>query len=71
MADHWRDISGIEKAVEISNSLPHLLQYLRGPRQDRRKLMVEVVAATVLHGSSVFKKALDMPPYTRVYRLCA
>lgn len=48
---------------------------MRGPSQDRTKLMAEVVTATIVCGSSAWKKAVDILRYTRgvrtAYHLCA
>lgn len=64
-----------EKAAEIGKSLARLLPNFVGRRQERGKLTAEVVTATTLYRSSVWKKALDVPPYARgiqtAYQLCA
>ncbi|XP_037898339.1 uncharacterized protein LOC119643060, partial [Glossina fuscipes] len=64
-----------EKAAKVAKSLTCLLLNLRGPRQARRKLIADVVTATIMYGSSVWNNAFVIPSYTRdiqaAYRLCA
>lgn len=44
---------------------------MHGPRQERRKLMAEVVKATIVSGAFVWKTALMYKRIQRLYQLCA
>ncbi|KAL9878443.1 uncharacterized protein ACN2A1_010887 isoform 1-T1 [Glossina fuscipes fuscipes] len=75
LSSKWHLQYTVEKPPKVGKSLERLLSNLRGPGQDCRKLIAEVVAAIIMYGSWVWKKAHDIPSYTEdiqpAYRLCA
>jgi hypothetical protein len=63
------------RAAELGRSLSRIMLNTRGPKQARRRLLIEVIKSTMLYGAQVWAKATETKSYRRglesTYRLGA
>ncbi|XP_044574034.1 uncharacterized protein LOC123258224 [Drosophila ananassae] len=64
-----------KRASETIRALSRMLLNIRGPRQERRKLITSVVSSQILYAAPVWAEATSVRAYVRGieadYRLCA
>ncbi|XP_044570130.1 uncharacterized protein LOC123257010 [Drosophila ananassae] len=64
-----------KRASETTRALSRMLLNIRGPRQERRKLITSVVSSQILYAAPVWADAITVRSYARGieadYRLCA
>ncbi|XP_043063594.1 uncharacterized protein LOC122319861 [Drosophila ficusphila] len=63
------------KAAVAGQALSRIMLNSRGPKQQRRQLLMSVVRATILYAAPIWHTALSTPSYfsgiASTYRLCA